>query len=255
MMLKVSCCSHQGCVRGNNEDNFYVNGRIRADLSKGESFTEQIENTGRVLFAICDGMGGESYGEQASLAAVSALETRDQMTAQQDAEQNVRAANAGVLEIQEQFNCTTAGTTLTAMSIEDDNALVYNIGDSRIYLLRDNTLSRLTKDDTMANYLIETGTFTEEQTKGSPAEHMLTQYIGLGEYEGIDPHISAPFRLLDGDRFLLCSDGLYDMVSDEQMKELMMQETVEESGQQLLNTALQNGGADNTTVIVIEIIM
>ena len=206
----------------------------------------------RFLFAVCDGMGGEANGELASLAAVKALQVVEELSAEEEAMQNVAAANSAVNEVQNELNSFHTGTTLAAFSINGTEGQAYNLGDSRVYLCRDGALDQLTKDHTMASYLVELGILTAEQAEKNPNKNSLTSYLGIAPENPVEPFFSEKKELREGDVVLLCSDGLYSMVSEERLREeAAMCCSAGDIGKRLVRQALEAGGLDNVTVIVI----
>ena len=254
MRFSVYACSDQGRIRSNNEDNFYISGTIRRNVDQPHMEYSGCLEGNRFLFAVCDGMGGEANGELASLAAVKALQVAEELSAEEEAMQNVAAANSAVNEVQNELNSFHTGTTLAAFSINGTEGQAYNLGDSRVYLFRDGALDQLTKDHTMASYLVELGILTVEQAEKSPNKNRLTSYLGIDSENSVEPYFSERKDLREGDVVLLCSDGLYGMISEEQIrKELSTCCPVEDVGKRLIRLALEAGGQDNITVIVIRI--
>lgn len=254
MRFNVYACSDQGRVRSNNEDNFYISGAIRENIDQPHMEYSGCFEGHRFLFAVCDGMGGEANGELASLAAVRALQVAENLSTEEEAMQNVAAANSAVNEVQNELNSFHTGTTLAAFSIDETEGQAYNLGDSRGYLCRDGVLSQLTKDHTMANYLVELGILTTEQAEKTPNKNSLTSYVGVNSENPVEPYFSERMDLREGDMVLLCSDGLYGMISEEQIREeLLTSCPVEDIGKRLVCLALEAGGLDNITVIIIRV--
>ena len=252
MRFNVYACSDQGRIRSNNEDNFYVSGTIRQNVDQSHMECSGCFEGQRFLFAVCDGMGGEANGELASLAAVRALRLYEELSAEDEAMQNVAAANRAVNEVQNERNSFHTGTTLAAFSIDGTEGQAYNLGDSRVYLCRNGELIQLTKDHTMASYLVELGILTTEQAEKTPNKNSLTSYLGIDADTLTEPYFSERMELREGDVVLLCSDGLYGMVSEERLREeAAMCCSVEDIGKRLVCLALEAGGLDNITVIVI----
>lgn len=254
LRFNVYACSDQGRIRSNNEDNFYISGTIRQNVDQPHMECSGCFEGRRFLFAVCDGMGGEANGELASLAAVRALQLDEELSAEEEAMQNVAAANSAVNEVQNELNSFHTGTTLAAFSIDGTEGQAYNLGDSRVYLYRDGGLSQLTKDHTMASYLVELGILTTEQAEKSPNKNSLTSYLGINSENPAEPYFSERMDLREGDVVLLCSDGLYGMISEEQIREeLSTCCPVEDIGKRLVRLALEAGGLDNVTAIVIRV--
>ena len=140
--------------------------------------------------------------------------------------------------------------------IKDNKAISYNIGDSRIYLKRKRNLYLLSEDHTEAQHLIRMGLLNEEDAPGHEANNLLTQYLGiLPEEMIIEPYESQEVKLKKNDILMICSDGLTDMVTDDEIANIMAQRELSSSemAKKLAATAQEHGGKDNTTVIVIKV--
>lgn len=251
MKLSYAVRTHQGKIRENNEDNFYWNGKIRADVNENQVCYKGVETAGTVLAAVCDGMGGEAQGELASLLAVHALKPCSVNHVHETALASIRAANAEICDEIEKNNGRRMGTTLAALYIEKDKAVCCNVGDSRVYRMHDGKLEQLSVDHNQISQLVAMGVLTREEARRNKKRHVLTQYLGIFEDEMIiKPAFSAEITLDDGDLFLLCSDGLTDMVTDEEILEILQDGRPEKQADSLVERALEHGGRDNVTVIV-----
>jgi len=249
--LNYAVRTHQGKIRENNEDNFYWNGKIRADVNENQVCYHGTEAMGMVLAAVCDGMGGEAQGELASLIAVRALKPCPVDQVRETALACIRKANANICSEIEKNNGKRMGTTLAALYIEEDKAVCCNVGDSRVYRMHDGKLEQLSVDHNRVSQLVAMGVLTPEEAKTHKSRHVLTQYLGIFENEMvIEPAFTEEICLNDGDAFLLCSDGLTDMVTDREITEILNQGSPEEQAERLVNLALEHGGRDNVTVIV-----
>jgi serine/threonine protein phosphatase PrpC len=254
-MLKLDCymVTDVGNIRKNNEDNFYLNGSFRTNTAKKEYHASKADLS-EGIFAVCDGMGGEEYGELASLLAVETIKEH------QDKERNfsvgkfVEDANHRICQMIQENKGIRSGTTFVVIDISKKNAVCYNIGDSRGYLFRNGRLTQLSEDHTMTNRLIKTGILTAEQAKTHRQRHVLTQHLGIFEDElVIEAHTSESISILPEDCFLLCSDGLTDMLTDPEIEDILsMGLSPEESAEKLRQTALAKGGKDNLTVGIIK---
>lgn len=255
-MISAACGSHIGKKRDNNEDNYYFNGEYLPAENNG---TENIL-TVRVLqgedsfFAVLDGMGGYEYGEIASNTAAveSGLFFADSRNINPcDITPSLstlcRKLNEKVFNTGHNLGASQMGTTLVSLFFHKDQVWICNVGDSRCYLLRDGEMRQLSKDHTNEEELRIRGI-----TDRKP---YLTQYVGMDPEElTVVPYITSLY-FREGDRFLLCSDGLTDMVSEGEIcKILVREENSKECVEELINTALAGGGKDNITAIVIEII-
>ena len=247
--------THTGRVRSNNEDNFYLEGRYRENVEQGEDEVVCRSYDRCFLAAVADGMGGEELGEEASLMAVQALKPCTFQEIPSEAAEAVRRGNDRICEEMERQGNRRMGSTLTALYIDEGKAVCCNVGDSRGYLLRDGELSQLSVDHNKAERMVKLGILTPEQAACHPSRHELTQHLGIFTDEMvIEPAVSQPVVLKNGDLFLLCSDGLTDMVSPEDMKAVLSEKTVpQDMAERLVQLALAGGGRDNVTVIVLQI--
>ncbi|MCQ2363113.1 MAG: Stp1/IreP family PP2C-type Ser/Thr phosphatase [Acidaminococcaceae bacterium] len=235
--MKYYCQTHVGLVRKNNED------ALLADSPR--------------LFAVADGVGGSNAGEIASKTALDLLkkEFYTQLRFGQNPVYALRRAISAVnTEIyfmahsQEQY--AGMGTTLTAVYLENPVlAHVLQVGDSRLYLWREGVLRQVTRDQTLVGEMVAAGEITEQEGKLHSKKNWLLQAVG------VENVIQAELLRLDlqpGDRMLLCSDGLSNMLSREEIVEGLAKADVRTAGEMLLQRALENGGEDNITLIVID---
>ena len=242
--LYVTCISDKGVVRHNNEDNYCVNGMFRALLEESaycshifSSFDEAI------VFAVFDGMGGEQNGEYASYEAaniLSQVETKpDDILVTEYLEEIVNKMNRAVCEKTFEMKCSRMGSTAVICCVENNILSLCNIGDSRGYRLRDGELFQMSLDH------------CESLVHSIDKKAALTQHLGIDSEEfEIVPHIISS-EMKSGDVYLLCSDGLTDMVSTSDIKAIMNKSQDSNSlCNELVNKALSNGGKDNITVLV-----
>lgn len=252
----------KGLVRNNNEDNFYFNGKFLTANNRDHADTlTSISSENIQIYGVFDGMGGEALGEEASYIAANTIGKAHKRILASDLD--VKETIIGAVEDSNTKICKKIlesgekriGATFSAVSIQDDVATVYNVGDSRVYLLRDNTLKQLSVDDTSAQRLVHLGVITPEEAKTHNDRHKLTQHLGIFRDEmTIEPHISDNIELQKNDKILMCSDGLTDMLDDEEIFEILNKKKNSESlSLDLLNAALGNGGIDNVTVLVISV--
>jgi serine/threonine protein phosphatase PrpC len=226
--------THIGRVREGNEDSLFPD-------SSGSS-------AGPIILMVADGMGGAVAGEVASRIAVATASE----AAAASPEERVLAANEAVgLAVEDDPSLAGMGTTLTLAELTNDGVLnLAHVGDSRGYLLRDRTLQQLTSDHTLVHELIELGRITPDEAERHPHRHLITRVLGLGPV-GVD---TQEVSLLDGDRIMLCSDGLTNMVSDFGVEQILAAgEGVEATVWSLIEHANAAGGVDNTTVVVIDV--
>ena len=253
--LKVFGRSDIGRVRLKNEDAFVI-----ADLMQSEPIQAMtaavalnVDSRG-VLLAVSDGMGGAQAGEVASALTLSALRLEmpsgEGGTAEAALAASVVRANEKVWTTAVDTGRQGMGATLTAVLIHGRRAYVAEVGDSRAYVLRGRRLIQLTRDQSYVQDLIDAQTITREEAKTTPLRNAITQAIGT------DPNVVVVlnrFTLRQGDRILLCSDGLSGKVQDDEMRrELMAATSLETACLRLIELANSRGGEDNITVVLAE---
>lgn len=252
MKIESIALTDSGRVRRNNEDNFFLCGKIKEDTETTSLECACNEQSDTYLFGVCDGMGGAQYGELASLIAVkSMLMCQKQFDSLYT--ECISTANTQICREIERRDVKRIGTTFAALSIRGGIARAYNIGDSRIYLNRGNELSQISVDHTLVQMLVNQGIITKEEAKTHRDRHIITQHLGIFPEEMLlEPYAAEPLTIADGDIFLLCSDGLTDMVDDNKICEILSaDDTLENKAHTLLDTALTNGGRDNVTLVLV----
>lgn len=205
------------------------------------------------LFAVADGMGGHEAGEIASEITVNTL--AELAPSHLDAEgltAAVEAANYNVMKAPRQgIGRDGMGTTLTAAMLEGERLLIVQVGDSRAYLLHKGHLQQITRDHSLMADLIEAGQITPEEARVHPNRSVITRAIGS------DIHMRPDIYELNvdaGDRILLCSDGLSSMISNNAIESIMRRQSdAQHCADELVTAALENGGADNVTVVVADV--
>jgi protein phosphatase len=206
------------------------------------------------LFVVADGMGGAQAGEVASQIAVEVFEPGLPETAHPELElaELARAANARIHELSH-ANAEQAGmgTTLTAVYVGEREVAIAHVGDSRAYCLRDGQLLRLTDDHSLVDELMRQGRLTPEEAVEHPQRSVITRALGP---EGIVDVDTRSFRARAGDVYLLCSDGLTTMLSEQQIAAaLLAHPRLRDAGEALIAAANQAGGRDNITVVLIRL--
>lgn len=218
--------------------------------------TEQLSG-GSGLLLVCDGMGGERGGAVASgLALSAAAESLRRSVGAGMNENSIRralecagaAANAAVFDAASQDAALHGmGTTLVGAVVQEDSAHFLHAGDSRAYLLRDDLLTQLTVDHTVVQMLVDRGEISERDAKVHPQRHYITRAVGVGEQLRYD---IFSIDLLPGDALLLCSDGLYNYLSHEDLCALAAVALRCGSAKPLIDRANENGGGDNITTVL-----
>lgn len=224
--------THQGMVRDNNEDSVFP--------------TASGDSDDHVVLIVADGMGGHVAGEVASRIAINAAASTDL-----DPVDRVAAGNRAIREeVARDPSLEGMGTTMTLLVIDGDVATLAHVGDSRAYLLRQDELSQLTEDHTVAAEYVAMGQLSAEEAGSHPQRHMLTKTLGLTRFVNVDEY---KVDLSRGDRILICSDGLTEMVDDMTIARTLSSGTPDEVVWKLVELANEAGGVDNITVVVVEV--
>lgn len=206
------------------------------------------------LFIVADGMGGHQAGDFASSYSVKKFLESVSLSLQkhphkifQDA---IRYANKELIEkSRANPELKGMGTTMVALSIVGDKAYVANVGDSRLYLLEEEELTQITVDHSLVQEMIRIGELTKETARIHPDKNIITRAVGAGKDINVD---FFEFSITENSTILMCSDGLSNMVEDDQIALLLKSaKTPEKIGKKLIETANRNGGKDNIAVIVI----
>ncbi len=245
--IEAASLTDVGRQRTNNEDSFLY--------WEPDSDTD-FRLKGR-LAVVADGMGGYEGGQEASRLAVETVRSvydnafggnpQDTLTsALEAAHQNIQRF------AQEHPQFYGMGTTCTALSIVGRELSFAHVGDSRLYLIRGESISRLTRDHSYVGRLVETGIVRSEDAESHPQRHILTAALGSGR--DVTPHIPEhPTPLEEGDILLLCTDGLWGVVGDADLARAVQTNPPAEACQKLVAMALERGGPDNITVLVLRV--
>ena len=262
ILISFAVCSEAGLIRKNNEDNFYYDGLILDAPDKNKNFFTNSVTEIPCIFAVCDGMGGESCGELASMTAVNILSehankikfAKSNKLIDEAVQDFISDANKKICKIM-RSRSFRMGCTLALIVISENFIHAYNIGDSRIYKFQDKKLFQISEDHTIAAQKIKMGLINSENARHDKTRHTLTRCLGVFEDEMIlTPYIAPVFKADENLKLLICSDGLTEMLTDEEIKNIMLknQNTSPASTvNELIEHALNNGGRDNVTCIVI----
>lgn len=230
MRFVWATATHKGMVRDKNEDSLFP--------------TDDGQSSQQVTLMVADGMGGHIAGEVASRLAVNAAASSSLPPADR-----VAAGNRAIREeVGRQPELEGMGTTMTMVELlPDATAHFAHVGDSRAYLLRGDELSQVTDDHTVMAEYVSAGKLTAAEAAQHPQRHMITRCLGLTRFVNVDEMV---IELEEGDRVLLCSDGLNSMLSEDEIREGLTDTSVEEAAWRLVEMANKAGGQDNITVIV-----
>jgi PPM family protein phosphatase len=245
--IEIASLTDVGRQRANNEDSFLY---WEPDSDK------EFKRKGR-LAIVADGMGGYEGGQEASRLAVETVQTVYDTAFNGDPQQALIAAfDSAHAAIQryalEHVEFQGMGTTCTALSIVGRQLYFAHVGDSRLYLVRPKSVSRLTRDHSYVGRLVESGIVRSEDAESHPQRHILTAALGSGR-EVLPDVPEQPLSLEKGDLLALCTDGLWSMVSEQELAAAMRSGTPPEASAALVNLALERGGPDNITVLVLRI--
>lgn len=239
--MKFISATDIGLVRSENQDNVYV---------------DELE--GGIFAVLCDGMGGESAGSEASSLAVNAVSEmfsslyRKNFSAEaveKALAMSVSAANSDIYSEacsdDEKFGM---GTTCVCAFVSPESIHIINVGDSRAYICDENGFRQITDDHTVVNMLLSQGRITKDEVENHPQRNMLIKAVG------VEPEIEPDyFKISTPEKFtlMLCSDGLCGCCSDSEMEDVLRNTPFEQSAQELIKLAIGKGGRDNITVAVI----
>jgi serine/threonine protein phosphatase PrpC len=245
--LRAAAFTHQGAVRANNEDTIAVGDWIISESMRAPLVLE-YEVAAPLICLVADGMGGHAAGEIASRAVAEHLSRRA-------AEATDAAALAALLQgadaelfalMREQPTWRGMGTTVAGISVAPERVLAFNVGDSRVYRIDQSGLVQLSTDDTPGPKLADGRT-------AALTSNLVTQSLG-GAYQpgGIDPHVlSEPLE--DDARYLICSDGLSDLLDRTTMEQLLESDDDVASTEALFEAAMARGGNDNVSLILVRL--
>ena len=221
-------------------------GKVRANNQDAPIVSEELR-----LYGVADGMGGHKGGEVASTSA------RDDLLRELEGKTPSVAALSGAIEEvnrqiyhqQEHDDALTGmGTTLSVLWMSDNFVYIGHVGDSRVYLLRDGEFKQMTLDHSLVEQLVREGVLTEEEAQNHPMRNIITRAIGTDESVEVDVVVEERRK---GDLWLACSDGLHGLVDDRQMRDALRQYAPEKAADVLLKAALDAGGRDNVTLVIV----
>lgn len=255
--MKIASCgiTDIGRKRQRNEDSYLVNDKLH-------------------LYIVADGMGGHAGGEFASKIAVSTVEEifkgedreksgvpeetfLDGQISPEDDEAKqerlkdaiLRAGNMIARKAVEDPELRGMGTTVTVMFFIEDRGYIAHVGDSRAYCVRNETITQITEDHSLVHEQLKSGLITEEEARTHQLKNIITRSVGVHEEVEID---TVVWKVQPGDSYLLCSDGLTNMVSDPQLQGVINENDLEPAARELVDMANRNGGDDNITLIIIQ---
>ena len=228
--MRICHRTHQGLVRASNQDSLLVDEGV---------------------MGVADGMGGHNGGETASRVAVQVIKNalRGKKPETRALEVGVEAANRRIFDMSRHDSALSGmGTTTTLLWENGTEVLICHVGDSRAYLLRDGELKQITEDHSVVAELLRGGVITPDMARTHPYRNVITRAVG------VDPMVTADIfshDLKEGDVWLICSDGLYNMVPDDSIAEILREAKDDDTAaEELLAFALEAGGTDNITFVI-----
>ena len=237
---------------------------FQSDIGKrrksNQDYTATFTNQKNQLLALlADGMGGHQAGDIASRQAVEEIGIAWEATMIDDSEkavqwflQHIQQTNQRIFEKgQSQPTLSGMGTTLEVVTILDNHLALAHVGDSRIYLFREQRLIALTEDHSLVNALLKSGEITQEMAQNHPRKNIITRSLGMPGSLEVDVAIH---KIEDHDQLLLCSDGLTNMVSEPKIAQILLEAaSLQDASQRLIEEANAKGGLDNITVLLIDV--
>lgn len=262
MKCKTVVCTSVGKKRKINQDNFYVNGFIN-NKQKEYILKSFFSSKSEQVLCICDGMGGEKYGEIASYIAVKKLisykERYSNLITRFEEHMNsyTQSANNAVCAFMVENNGERSGSTMALLCVspQKNEAVASNLGDTKIFRFKDSKLQKLSRDHNQAQNLVDLKMITEDEARTHKEKSSLTQHLGVFQEEMIlEPYVSDNVVLSDNDIFLICSDGLTDMLTYKEIETILSEKkSLKKKAKKLVDKANDNGGDDNITVILTEV--
>lgn len=255
--MYVSGLTDVGRARETNEDAFEI-----ADLQTGDPIDVMricryvdVGDHG-VLLALSDGMGGHQAGEVASALVLESLrralhtDPSQQRPVKDKLEDAVLRANRAVKNAAREAKHHGMAATLTAILIHGVEAYITEVGDSRAYLLREGRLRQITRDQSLVQLMVDSGTMTPEEAKKSPSKNVILQAVGLKSELRV---AIARLALRNKDRLMLCSDGVTNLVSDDELRQILTDSDPRAACETMISLANDRGGDDNETAIVADL--
>lgn len=252
MKISYAGYTHRGNAKTNNEDNFYLNGVIKEEninvlLKKGKCRDTAI-------FAVSDGIGGEAAGEKAAFLSMSYLKNMALNGSVRLTDEYANHVNVWLCSQQQNYKISNMGCTLVAVKLYGNKMDFLNLGDSRLYLLHENRLHKLSEDHTEYTYLKEFHMLPKNAAALERSKHTLTQHLGVDSKEMLLCPQTGRIEIWAKDKLLLCSDGISDMLEEKEILSILKNHASPEKVCILLvDRAMKCGKTDNLTAIVVSI--
>ena len=255
MIIKVFYFTHNGNYRNNNEDSLLIHDTV-VQTKQMKSFMYQIVNQKNPIFAVADGMGGHDKGEIASYTVLESLNNfKHNIQSSKDIKNEIIRAKSFLNEKANSMNSPGLGTTLCGIYFLNKKALVYNVGDSRAYLLSSSKIDRITEDHSEVFELFKKNNITEEELRVHKRKNILTSAI-VGDLTDRKPLIyEKELNLSIGSTFLLCTDGLWEGIPLNMFNQFLEKDSSEEAFcTQLISFSLKYSGLDNISFILLKVV-
>lgn len=227
---------------------------VKRKINQDACLAATIENKGRkyYVFAVADGLGGHRSGEIASQMAVDYIKENlsnvENYFDYNEMYRFVNAINHEIIDVSRNCEeCLGMATTLTMCILDGDRLGVIHIGDSRAYRINEKQMEQLTKDHSLVQVLVDEGKITSKEASVHPQKNVITRALGTDDI--VQPDLYE-YAVTTQDVILLCSDGLYNMVSEKAIREIALELSLEDATKELINLANHNGGNDNITVVL-----
>ena len=235
--MKTAAITHKGLVKDENQDRFLI-----------KEYSDDA-----ILLAVADGAGGAPAGQQASGQVMERINVfqPDSQTPQEHLVKLMQAADQRIFgEVEKEPDLRGMGSTLTAAFVRGQSLFWAHVGDSRLYLFREDELTQITEDDTMAGFLLAEGEITKEEARVHPGRNFLFDFIGCGKFE----EETGTLSLRKNDLILLTTDGLHDKITEETVVSILSTNNgLEEKLNALVSAALEASGKDDLTVVGVEV--
>ncbi|MBR1707275.1 MAG: serine/threonine-protein phosphatase [Clostridia bacterium] len=257
--VNAAVISSIGCIRKNNEDNFYFLGdyMLQEEMNDGAHIIHST-SVPHELYAILDGVGGGDAGECASSMTAKLMSTWEGkiiLNPEKEIEEVAKYASKAVFDESIRLSARNMGTTMALLYIHPNGALAANVGDSRVYRLRAGKLEIMTQDHSHVYNMYLANKLTLEGARKHRMSNVITRYLGMDPDKMPEPFTyQNKFQIQKGDRYMLCSDGVSDMMSHDELKKyLIRSNNANQTAEDIVSMALELGGKDNTTCIIVDI--
>lgn len=255
MIINTVYLTNFGKSRVKNEDSILIQDQViyETDMEEAES---KVFESSRILLSVADGMGGHMKGEIASRSVLLFLgEHMADVTSSKAVRKTILRSKELLNSIASETRAFGLGTTLSGFLFKGKKSILFNCGDSRIYKVKGENLERLTKDHSVVQVLYNHGLIDEDGMRTHPSKNLLTSAI-IGDSSPQTPVVTVEeIEIREGDKFLLCTDGLWESMTSQELRDIFFNyETLTEKAFALKELALERGGRDNLSLIIVEVL-